>query len=59
MVPEQDRTGRIIFKLFDKDPSDFPRTLRTQVRSYLPILAFLLLIIGSGDSLMVFLQRGI
>lgn len=28
----QDRTGRIIFKLFDKDPSNFPSTLRTQVR---------------------------
>lgn len=27
----QDRTGRIIFKLFDKDPSSFPGALRTQV----------------------------
>ena len=29
----QDRTGRISFKLFDKDPSNFPGTLRTQVKS--------------------------
>jgi len=27
----QDRTGRIIFKLFDKDPSSFPGPLRAQV----------------------------
>ncbi|XP_043713385.1 squamosa promoter-binding-like protein 14 [Telopea speciosissima] len=31
----QDRTGRIIFKLFDKDPSDFPGTLRTQIFNWL------------------------
>ncbi|XP_042494799.1 squamosa promoter-binding-like protein 14 [Macadamia integrifolia] len=31
----QDRTGRIIFKLFDKDPSDFPGTLRTQIYNWL------------------------
>ncbi|XP_068651869.1 squamosa promoter-binding-like protein 15 [Aristolochia californica] len=31
----QDRTGRIIFKLFDKDPSNFPGTLRTQVLNWL------------------------
>ncbi|PKU87595.1 Squamosa promoter-binding-like protein 15 [Dendrobium catenatum] len=27
----QDRTGRIIFKLFDKDPSDLPGTLRSEL----------------------------
>ncbi|KAL3514911.1 hypothetical protein ACH5RR_027628 [Cinchona calisaya] len=31
----QDRTGRIIFKLFDKDPSHLPRTLRTQIHNWL------------------------
>ncbi|KAJ0988110.1 hypothetical protein J5N97_006466 [Dioscorea zingiberensis] len=31
----QDRTGRIIFKLFDKDPSSFPVTLRTQILNWL------------------------
>ncbi|XP_058069804.1 squamosa promoter-binding-like protein 14 isoform X2 [Magnolia sinica] len=31
----QDRTGRIIFKLFDKDPSSFPGTLRAQILSWL------------------------
>ncbi|XP_059459611.1 squamosa promoter-binding-like protein 14 [Corylus avellana] len=31
----QDRTGRIIFKLFDKDPSHFPGTLRTQIFNWL------------------------
>ncbi|XVE94349.1 hypothetical protein REPUB_Repub02eG0001500 [Reevesia pubescens] len=31
----QDRTGRIIFKLFDKDPSHLPRTLRTQIYNWL------------------------
>lgn len=31
----QDRTGRIIFKLFDKDPSHFPVTLRTQIYNWL------------------------
>ncbi|XP_004300082.1 PREDICTED: squamosa promoter-binding-like protein 14 [Fragaria vesca subsp. vesca] len=31
----QDRTGRILFKLFDKDPSQLPGTLRTQVYSWL------------------------
>ncbi|KAF8377970.1 hypothetical protein HHK36_031359 [Tetracentron sinense] len=31
----QDRTGRIIFKLFDKDPSNFPGTLRTQIFNWL------------------------
>ncbi|XP_057975614.1 squamosa promoter-binding-like protein 14 [Malania oleifera] len=31
----QDRTGRIMFKLFDKDPSHFPVTLRTQIYKWL------------------------
>ncbi|OVA01044.1 Transcription factor [Macleaya cordata] len=31
----QNRTGRIIFKLFDKDPSNFPGTLRTQILEWL------------------------
>ncbi|KAJ7967023.1 Squamosa promoter binding-like protein [Quillaja saponaria] len=31
----QDRTGRILFKLFDKDPSHFPGTLRTQIYHWL------------------------
>ncbi|RAL45068.1 hypothetical protein DM860_003827 [Cuscuta australis] len=31
----QDRTGRIIFKLFDKNPSHLPGTLRTQIYSWL------------------------
>ncbi|XP_050376111.1 squamosa promoter-binding-like protein 14 [Argentina anserina] len=31
----QDRTGRISFKLFAKDPSQLPGTLRTQVYSWL------------------------
>ncbi|XP_022772520.1 squamosa promoter-binding-like protein 14 isoform X2 [Durio zibethinus] len=31
----QDQTGRIIFKLFDKDPSHFPGTLRTQIYNWL------------------------
>ncbi|KAF5455562.1 hypothetical protein F2P56_025123 [Juglans regia] len=31
----QDRTGRIIFKLFDKDPSHFPVTLRTEIYHWL------------------------
>lgn len=31
----QDRTGRIMFKLFDKHPSHFPRTLRTQIYNWL------------------------
>lgn len=31
----QDRTGRIIFKLFDKDPSSFPGNLRTQILNWL------------------------
>ncbi|KAL3505532.1 hypothetical protein ACH5RR_035373 [Cinchona calisaya] len=31
----QDRTGRIIFKLFDKDPSHLPGTLRTQIHYWL------------------------
>ncbi|CBI40788.3 unnamed protein product, partial [Vitis vinifera] len=31
----QDRTGRIIFKLFDKDPSHFPGTLRTEIYNWL------------------------
>nr|AVV48328.1 squamosa promoter binding-like protein [Litchi chinensis] len=31
----QDRTGRIMFKLFDKDPSHFPNTLRTQIYNWL------------------------
>ncbi|CAL9103161.1 unnamed protein product [Musa acuminata var. zebrina] len=31
----QDRTGRIIFKLFGKDPGSFPETLRAQVLNWL------------------------
>uniref|UniRef100_A0A1D1ZCN6 Squamosa promoter-binding-like protein 15 n=1 Tax=Anthurium amnicola TaxID=1678845 RepID=A0A1D1ZCN6_9ARAE len=31
----QERSGRIIFKLFDKDPSNFPLTLRSQILSWL------------------------
>lgn len=31
----QDRTGRLSFKLFDKDPSHLPGTLRTQVYNWL------------------------
>ncbi|KAK1431550.1 hypothetical protein QVD17_08010 [Tagetes erecta] len=31
----QDRTGRIMFKLFDKDPSHLPGSLRTQVCNWL------------------------
>ncbi|KAL5557641.1 hypothetical protein UlMin_033852 [Ulmus minor] len=31
----QDRTGRIMFKLFDKDPSHFPGTLRSQIFNWL------------------------
>ncbi|KAA8514748.1 hypothetical protein F0562_017927 [Nyssa sinensis] len=31
----QDRTGKIIFKLFDKDPSHLPGTLRTQIYNWL------------------------
>ncbi|KAK7849929.1 squamosa promoter-binding-like protein 14 [Quercus suber] len=31
----QDRTGRILFKLFDKDPSHFPGSLRTQIYNWL------------------------
>ncbi|XP_042006581.1 squamosa promoter-binding-like protein 14 isoform X2 [Salvia splendens] len=31
----QDRTGRIIFKLFDKDPSHLPGSLRTQIFNWL------------------------
>ncbi|XP_078439581.1 squamosa promoter-binding-like protein 15 [Wolffia australiana] len=31
----QDRTGRIIFKLFGKDPSSFPGALRNQILSWL------------------------
>ncbi|PIN08569.1 hypothetical protein CDL12_18858 [Handroanthus impetiginosus] len=31
----QDRTGRIVFKLFDKDPSHLPGSLRTQIYNWL------------------------
>ncbi|XP_008237887.1 PREDICTED: squamosa promoter-binding-like protein 14 [Prunus mume] len=31
----QDRTGRILFKLFDKDPSHLPGSLRTQIYNWL------------------------
>ncbi|GLJ06773.1 hypothetical protein SUGI_0047840 [Cryptomeria japonica] len=31
----QERTSRIIFKLFGKDPSDFPQMLRTQIFEWL------------------------
>ncbi|KAF6174231.1 hypothetical protein GIB67_033763 [Kingdonia uniflora] len=31
----QDRTGRIIFKLFDKDPRNLPETLRAQIINWL------------------------
>lgn len=55
IVPQQDRTGRIIFKLFDKDPSHLPGTLRTQVLSLLFLLVVLLtlqrLYIGTFDEL--------
>ncbi|KAF5202300.1 Squamosa promoter-binding protein [Thalictrum thalictroides] len=34
-VPLQDQTGRIIFKLFDKDPSDLPAMLKTQIYNWL------------------------
>ncbi|KAK2371285.1 squamosa promoter-binding protein [Trifolium repens] len=30
-----DRTGRIMFKLFDKHPSHFPGTLRSQIYNWL------------------------
>lgn len=33
--PQKDRTDRIIFKLFDKDPSHFPGALRTQIYNWL------------------------
>ncbi|XP_074279169.1 squamosa promoter-binding-like protein 14 isoform X1 [Silene latifolia] len=33
--PQKDRTGRIMFKLFDKDPSHFPGELRTQIYNWL------------------------
>ncbi|XP_021836587.2 squamosa promoter-binding-like protein 14 [Spinacia oleracea] len=33
--PQKDRTGRIIFKLFDKDPSQLPGALRTQIYNWL------------------------
>ncbi|XP_010927295.2 squamosa promoter-binding-like protein 15 isoform X1 [Elaeis guineensis] len=33
----QDRTGRIIFKLFGKDPSNFPGTLRAQILNWLSL----------------------
>eukprot|EP01018_Ginkgo_biloba_P009591 Gb_00228 [translate_table: standard] len=31
----QDRTGRIVFKLFGKDPSGFPQVLRSQILDWL------------------------
>ncbi|XP_020575955.1 squamosa promoter-binding-like protein 15 [Phalaenopsis equestris] len=31
----QERTGRIIFKLFDKDPSNLPGTLRSEILNWL------------------------
>lgn len=31
MALKQDRTGKIVFKLLDKDPSQLPGTLRTEV----------------------------
>lgn len=31
----QDRTGQILFKLFDKDPSQLPDSLRTQIYNWL------------------------
>ena len=31
MYFKQDRTGKIVFKLLDKDPSQLPGTLRTEV----------------------------
>lgn len=31
MVFKQDRTGKIVFKLLDKDPSQLPGTLRSEV----------------------------
>lgn len=61
MVPDQDRTGRIIFKLFDKDPSHFPGALRNQVIIYAPIFVFFLFlrIIRSGDSIVVVLLANV
>ena len=44
----QDRTGRILFKLFDKDPSHFPGSLRTQVRSLWFIFTLVLVVISIG-----------
>ncbi|KAF8022381.1 hypothetical protein BT93_F0038 [Corymbia citriodora subsp. variegata] len=32
---QQERTGRIMFKLFEKDPSHFPGTLRSQIFNWL------------------------
>lgn len=40
----QDRTGRILFKLFDKDPSQFPGSLRTQVRGLWFIFSLFMLL---------------
>ncbi|KAK4767992.1 hypothetical protein SAY87_003133 [Trapa incisa] len=34
-LDSQDRTGRIMFKLFDKDPSHLPGALRSQIYSWL------------------------
>ncbi|KAJ4811231.1 Squamosa promoter-binding-like protein 15 [Rhynchospora pubera] len=31
----QDRTGRIVFKLFGKDPSSFPQNIRDQINNWL------------------------
>lgn len=38
----KDRTGRILFKLFDKDPSHMPGSLRDQVSANILVLLCLL-----------------
>ena len=48
----QDRTGRIIFKLFDKDPSHFPGTLRTKVSLLYILVLCVFLIYLHGDAVM-------
>jgi len=47
MIPSQMRTGRIVFKLFGKEPNEFPIVLRGQVLVCLIILKFLLCDVGS------------
>jgi hypothetical protein len=52
MVHLQDRTGRLIFKLFDKDPSHFPGTLRTKVSLLYILVLCVFLIYLHGDAVM-------